>query len=123
MAARLLVQRGIADPETASIFFRPKLDQLHDPFLMADMQAAVERIERALGENERIMVYGDYDVDGTTAVALVYSFLSDSPATSRSTSPIAMPKGYGISFQGIDHAERGSGRTDHRAGLRHQGDR
>nr|MDQ3100393.1 single-stranded-DNA-specific exonuclease RecJ [Bacteroidota bacterium] len=74
-AARLLVQRGIDDREQASKFFRPELAHLHDPFLMAGMLAAVERIEKALGEGERIMVYGDYDVDGTTAVALVYSFL------------------------------------------------
>ena len=75
VAARLLAQRGISEPVEASAFFRPAMEQLHDPFLMADMLQAVERIERALGDNERIMVYGDYDVDGTTAVALVYSFL------------------------------------------------
>ena len=73
--ARLLAQRGIGSPGEASVYFRPSLDQLHDPFLMQDMLVAVQRIERALGDNERIMIYGDYDVDGTTAVALMYSFL------------------------------------------------
>ncbi|MBK6370855.1 MAG: single-stranded-DNA-specific exonuclease RecJ [Flavobacteriales bacterium] len=105
VAARLLAQRGIADPETASIFFRPKLDQLHDPFLMADMLAAVERIEQALGENERIMVYGDYDVDGTTAVALVYSFLTRFTGNITFYIPDRYSEGYGISFQGIEHAK------------------
>src|SRR5262245_20090583 len=68
-AAILLAQRGIRSPEEATAFFRPQISQLHEPFLMKDMQKAVERIERALGDGERIMVYGDYDVDGTTAVA------------------------------------------------------
>ena len=78
--ARLLAQRGIGSPDEASVYFRPSLDQLHDPFLMQDMLVAVQRIERALGDNERIMVYGDYDVDGTTAVALMYStFLFQKP--------------------------------------------
>lgn len=104
VAARLLVQRGIADPTQASAFFRPALDQLHDPFLMADMLTAVERVEQALGENERIMVYGDYDVDGTTAVALVYSFLQRFTGNITFYIPDRYTEGYGISFQGIDHA-------------------
>ena len=73
--ARLLVQRGITTFEEARAFFRPSMDSLHDPFLMKDMSKAVERNERAVANNEKIMVYGDYDVDGTTAVALVYKFL------------------------------------------------
>lgn len=104
IGARLLVQRGIDRPAIASAFFRPSLEQLHDPFLMADMQAAVERIERALGENERIMVYGDYDVDGTTAVALMYSFLLRFTGNITFYIPDRYSEGYGISFQGIDRA-------------------
>lgn len=103
-AAQLLAQRGITDPSSASVFFRPALAQLHDPFLMADMTKAVERLERALGENERIMVYGDYDVDGTTAVALVFSFLSRFTGNLTFYIPDRYAEGYGISFQGIDHA-------------------
>lgn len=104
VAAGLLVQRGLGDPATASVFFRPALAQLHDPFLMAGMQAAVERIERALGDNERIMVYGDYDVDGTTAVALMYSFLQRFTGNITFYIPDRYAEGYGISFQGIDRA-------------------
>ncbi len=103
-AAKLLAQRGIADPASATVFFRPALAQLHDPFLMADMAKAVERVERALGENERVMVYGDYDVDGTTAVALVFSFLSRFTGNLTFYIPDRYAEGYGISFQGIDHA-------------------
>ncbi len=102
--AALLVQRGIRSPEAARTFFRPALDQLHDPFLMADMDRAVERLERALGDNERIMVYGDYDVDGTTAVALVHSFLVRFTGRASFYIPDRYTEGYGISFQGIDHA-------------------
>ena len=104
VAAGLLVQRGLEDPGAASVYFRPSLDHLHDPFLMAGMQAAVERIERALGDNERIMVYGDYDVDGTTAVALVYSFLLRFTGNITFYIPDRYTEGYGISFQGIDRA-------------------
>ncbi len=103
-AARLLVQRGIIDRDSASTFFRPELSQLHDPFLMAGMQQAVERIERALGDNERIMIYGDYDVDGTTAVALVYAFLKKFTGNISFYIPDRYAEGYGISFAGIDHA-------------------
>src|ERR1700761_1485062 len=70
----ILLQRGIADFEEARFFFRPDIRHLHDPFLMADMEKAINRIETALANNEKIMIYGDYDVDGTTAVAIVYSF-------------------------------------------------
>ncbi len=103
-AARLLVQRGITDKAQASSFFRPDLGQLHDPFLMADMHLAVERIERAIGNGERIMIYGDYDVDGTTAVALVYSYLRKFTGNITFYIPDRYAEGYGISFQGIDHA-------------------
>ena len=72
--AKLLIQRGIEDFETAKAFFRPQLSELHDPFLMQDMQQAVERIDRACQQQESLMIYGDYDVDGTTSVSLVYSF-------------------------------------------------
>ena len=72
---RLLLERGITSTAEAKRFFRPQLNELHDPFLMKDMSIAVERLNKAMGRKERIMVYGDYDVDGTTAVALVYKFL------------------------------------------------
>ncbi len=105
-AARLLVQRGITNRDAASSFFRPDLDQLHDPFLMAGMQQAVERLERALGDNERIMVYGDYDVDGTTAVALVYAFLRRFTGNITFYIPDRYTEGYGVSTAGIEHAKR-----------------
>jgi single-stranded-DNA-specific exonuclease len=104
-AATLLAQRGIADKRMAAHFFRPSLADLHDPFLMAGMLQAVERIEQALAENERIMVYGDYDVDGTTAVALVYGFLARFTGNLTFYIPDRYSEGYGISFQGIDKAE------------------
>ena len=78
--ACLLIQRGIEDYFTAKSFFRPELSDLHDPFLMSGMRSAVDRIFLATDKGEKIMVYGDYDVDGTTAVALVYSFLKKSPS-------------------------------------------
>jgi single-stranded-DNA-specific exonuclease len=105
-AARLLAQRGITTAEEARAFFRPSLDQLHDPFLMRDMDRAVERLVRALGDNERIMVYGDYDVDGTTAVALVYSFLKRFTGNITFYIPDRYAEGYGVSVAGIDHAKR-----------------
>ena len=74
--ANLLVQRGITSFEEARAFFTPDLDDLHDPYLMKDMEQAVNRIQHALQHNERILIYGDYDVDGTTAVAMLYSFLA-----------------------------------------------
>lgn len=102
--AAILAQRGIGDADAARRFYRPSLDQLHDPFLMADMRQAVERIERALGDQERIMVYGDYDVDGTTAVALVYNCLSRYTGNLTFYIPDRYAEGYGISRQGIEHA-------------------
>jgi single-stranded-DNA-specific exonuclease len=104
MVARLLAQRGIESPAEASIFFRPHASQLHDPFLMADMQVAVERVERALGDGERIMVFGDYDVDGTTAVALVYHALARFTGNLIFHIPDRYKEGYGISTIGIDRA-------------------
>ena len=105
-AASILVQRNISDPAVASDFFRPALTQLHDPFLMAGMEQAVERIQRALGDNERIMVYGDYDVDGTTAVALVYSFLQRFTENITFYIPDRYAEGYGVSIAGVDQAAR-----------------
>lgn len=106
VVAKLLAQRGMNTPAEASTFFRPAYEQLHDPFLMKDMLAAVERIERALGDGERIMVYGDYDVDGTTAVALAYSFLKHFTGDLQFYIPDRYAEGYGISFKGIDRAEQ-----------------
>ncbi|HET8808866.1 MAG TPA: single-stranded-DNA-specific exonuclease RecJ [Flavobacteriaceae bacterium] len=102
--ASLLVQRGIETFEAAKKFFRPSLDDLHDPFLMADMQKAVDRIEKALASEERIMVFGDYDVDGTTSVALVSSFLEQFSPNIATYVPDRYEEGYGISTQGIDFA-------------------
>lgn len=104
-AATILAQREITDKRGAAHFFRPSLADLHDPFLMAGMQQAVERIERALGDNERIMVFGDYDVDGTTAVALVYGFLARFTGNLTFYIPDRYAEGYGISTQGIDKAK------------------
>ena len=104
--AQLLLQRGIGDSESARTFFRPELSQLHDPFLMRDMDRAVERIERALGQQERILVYGDYDVDGTTSVALVSSFLKEThPSLVDTYIPDRYLEGYGLSFQGVEYAQ------------------
>src|ERR1043165_3081467 len=106
--AGLLVQRGISDYDAAKKFFRPSLNDLHDPFLMKDMDKAVVRLERAISSGEKILVFGDYDVDGTTAVSLVYSFLRTLPIDSTSVDyyiPDRYTEGYGISFQGIDHAK------------------
>jgi len=102
---RLLAVRGISDYETAKTFFRPELSQLHDPFLMKGMQAAVKRITDAMEWHERIMVYGDYDVDGTTAVSVVYSFLKKYYKGELSFYiPHRYREGYGVSKAGIDYA-------------------
>lgn len=102
--ANILVQRGIATLEDAKLFFRPSLNDLHDPFLMKDMDRAVERILKAIEEGENILVYGDYDVDGTTAVALTYSFLTSFYDKVSFYIPDRYKEGYGISFAGIDFA-------------------
>jgi single-stranded-DNA-specific exonuclease len=102
--ANLMVQRNISSPDEAKAFFHPSLDYLNDPFLMKDMNIAVERISAAIKKNERILVYGDYDVDGTTAVALMYSFLKDQYSNVEYYIPDRYKEGYGVSFQGLDFA-------------------
>ncbi len=102
--ATLLAQRGIETYEQAKMFFRPKLEDLYDPFLLTDMQKAVERIDKAIQGGEKILVYGDYDVDGTTAVALVYSFLRKRHQNLDVYIPDRYDEGYGISYKGIEFA-------------------
>lgn len=102
--AKLLVQRGIHNFEEAKSFFRPKLRNLHNPFLMKDMDLAVERIEKAIANNETILIYGDYDVDGTTAVSLVSTYLKTFYPKIATYIPDRYDEGYGISFKGIDFA-------------------
>ena len=102
--ATLLVERGVTTFEEARRFFRPGLDQIHDPFMMKGMREAVERINEAIKRQDRIMVYGDYDVDGTSAVALVYSYLKDLDRNIDFYIPDREREGYGISQQGIDYA-------------------
>ena len=101
---QLLVQRGIRTMEDARRFFHPQLNHIHDPFLLNDMDKAVERINRALGKKEKILIYGDYDVDGTTAVALVYKFLQQFYSNIDFYIPDRYDEGYGISYKGIDYA-------------------
>src|SRR5210317_1668022 len=105
MIAQLLLQRGITSYEEAKKFFRPQLSDLHDPFLMTDMELAVKRIENAIQANENILVYGDYDVDGTTAVALLSSYLLTLYPNVATYIPDRYTEGYGISYSGIDFAE------------------
>lgn len=102
--AQLLVQRGINTFDEAKKFFRPDLHDLHDPFLIKDMDKAIERLNQALSQKEKILVYGDYDVDGTTAVALVYTFLSRCTNAIDFYIPDRYNEGYGISFKAIDFA-------------------
>jgi single-stranded-DNA-specific exonuclease len=102
--ANLMVQRKITSPAEANSFFNPSLEDLHDPFLMKDMNRAVDSLSGAIEKGENIMVYGDYDVDGTTAVALVYSFLKKHGANVEYYIPDRYKEGYGVSFQGIDFA-------------------
>lgn len=102
--ARLLVQRGIKTREQVREFFYPSLSQLHDPFLMRDMDKAVARLNDALGAKEKIMVYGDYDVDGTTAVALVYRYLLNFYSNVEYYVPTRDDEGYGISIKSVDYA-------------------
>ena len=101
---RLLVNRGIEDVPDARRFFHPQLNELLDPFLFRDMAKAVDRLNRALGRKERIMVYGDYDVDGCTAVALVYKFLQQFYSNIDYYIPDRYEEGYGVSVQGVDYA-------------------
>jgi len=103
--AAVLLQRGISDFESAKKFFRPSLNQLHDPFLMQDMDSAVERLQSALIKGEKILIFGDYDVDGTTAVALVYSYLRSFYDNCDFYIPDRYSEGYGVSEAGIIWAE------------------
>jgi single-stranded-DNA-specific exonuclease len=103
--ATLLVQRGIETFEDAKRFFRPTLDDLHDPYLMKDMEKAVSRIEKAIAYQENILVFGDYDVDGTTAVSLVSSYLKSYYPNVATYIPDRYNEGYGVSFKGIDFAD------------------
>lgn len=102
---RLLRKRGVRTAAEAKKFFRPSLLDLHDPFLMDGMDAAIKRINKALGRKERILVYGDYDVDGTTAVALVYRFLQQFTTNIDYYIPNRYNDGYGVSFKGVDYAK------------------
>ena len=103
--ATLLIQRGIETFEQAKTFFRPTLEDLHNPYLMKDMDKAVSRIEKAIANNENILVFGDYDVDGTTAVSLVSSYLRSFYPNVATYIPDRYNEGYGISYLGIDYAE------------------
>lgn len=105
--AELLVKRGVETFEQARAFFRPSLSDLHDPFLMKSMHEAVERLHKAITGKEKILVYGDYDVDGTTAVALVYSFIQRFTKNVGFYIPDRYDEGYGVSYKGIDHAAEG----------------
>ena len=102
--AELLVQRGVTTFEEARSFFRPRLEDLHDPFLMTDMDKAVERLHKAIVEGEKILVYGDYDVDGTTAVAQVYSFIKMFSPNVSFYIPDRYDEGYGLSYKALDWA-------------------
>ncbi|MBN9283501.1 MULTISPECIES: single-stranded-DNA-specific exonuclease RecJ [unclassified Flavobacterium] len=105
LIATLLVQRGIETFEQARSFFRPSLDDLHDPYLMQDMDKAVARIEKAVAQGENILVFGDYDVDGTTAVSLMSSYLRSFYPNVATYIPDRYAEGYGVSFKGIDFAD------------------
>ena len=110
VVAQLLVQRGVTTFDAAKQFFRPEWSDLHDPFLMKDMKTAVERLQDAINKNEKIMVFGDYDVDGTSAVALLVHYLSSQKCNVISYIPDRYAEGYGLSQQGIDKAvEEGVG--------------
>ena len=104
LVSELLVQRGIRTLEEAKGFFRASLDELHDPFLMKDMDRAVQRVAEAIEKGQRILVYGDYDVDGTTAVALMYTFLRSHSPEIATYIPDRYKEGYGLSLMGIDFA-------------------
>jgi len=102
--AAILLQRGISDFDSAKKFFRPSLDQLHDPFLMKDMESAILRLKAAIDNNEKILIYGDYDVDGTTAVSLVFSYLRNFYKQCDFYIPDRYAEGYGVSEAGIKWA-------------------
>ena len=100
----ILIQRGIKTFENAREFFRPSLDKLHDPFLMKDLDKAVNRLSEAISNNEKILIYGDYDVDGTTSVALVFSFLKLITQSIAYYIPDRYLEGYGLSKKGVEWA-------------------
>ena len=102
--SQLLIERGITTVASARKFFHPQLPDLHDPFLMKDMDVAVVRLNRAMGKKERILIYGDYDVDGTTAVSLVYKFIQQFYSNIDYYIPDRYNEGYGVSFKGVDYA-------------------
>ncbi|HRX01288.1 MAG TPA: single-stranded-DNA-specific exonuclease RecJ, partial [Cyclobacteriaceae bacterium] len=102
----ILTQRGITNFDEARLFFRPSLEHLHDPFLMTDMATAVDRLDKAIKSGEKILVYGDYDVDGTTSVALVYSYLTTFYTNCKFYIPDRSKEGYGVSRDGILWAEQ-----------------
>ena len=102
IVAHLLVLRGINTYDEAKKFFRPQISDLHDPFLMKGMNEAVDRIQSALKNDEKILIYGDYDVDGTTSVAMMYDFLNRFTKNVGYYIPDRYEEGYGISFKGID---------------------
>lgn len=106
VVANLLLQRGIHTPEEAQAFFYPSLNMLHDPFLMKDMDKAVDRLDKAIAQEEKILIYGDYDVDGTTAVALLYKYLRKrcNDTSLEYYIPDRYTEGYGVSVKGIDYA-------------------
>ena len=104
LISKILIQRGVNNFDKAKKFFRPKLDDLYDPFLMKDMDIAVDRIQKAISKKEKILVYGDYDVDGVTSVALVYSYLIKNYSNIIKYIPDRYKEGYGISIEGIDYA-------------------
>lgn len=101
---KLLVQRGITGVAEARTFFKPQLHDLHDPFLMNDMDKAVDRLNRAMGKKERVLIYGDYDVDGTTSVSLVYKFIQQFYSNVDYYIPDRYDEGYGVSYKGVDYA-------------------
>ncbi|MDZ4666214.1 MAG: single-stranded-DNA-specific exonuclease RecJ [Bacteroidota bacterium] len=105
VVARLLYQRNLKEYDEIKTFFRPELNQLHDPFIMKGMSVAIDRIDKAIANNEKILIYGDYDVDGTTAVSVVYRFFKAHTDQIAYYIPDRYGEGYGISFKGIDFAK------------------
>jgi single-stranded-DNA-specific exonuclease len=105
LIAEMLVQRGIDSSDKVKKFFNPRIGDMHDPFLMRDMDKAIERIHLAQEKNEGVLIFGDYDVDGTTSVALAYSFFKDKFDTIDYYIPDRYKEGYGISTDGIDYAK------------------
>ena len=106
IVSALLLQRGVSNFEEAKTFFRPSLDELHDPFLMKDMEVAATTLIAAIEENKKVLIYGDYDVDGTTSVALVYKFLSNYHSKLEYYIPDRYEEGYGVSIQGVEWAAK-----------------